>query len=231
MIRKRIRANKSKERGCTKSWHNVLVGVPAFIIGNGPSLADVDLSILEDRYFTIGINRAFYLLDPTILMWQDAELWWNHRAHISRLKALKYCRDISDPRGKCYHFKLNHGYYAMPTNPAVLYGRGSTGPLSFQLAHCLGCDPIILLGMDCKYAEGKTDFYGKNPSHKPHTLRLCSRGLVWIKKNSMGRKIINCSDNNVFKERFTVKNVISKLDPPSSPQNRKSFIKRLTKKS
>ena len=229
MIRKRIRTTWSGKRGNIKSWSNLLPGVPAFIIGNGPSLDGVDLSILEDKYFSIGINRAFYLLDPTIIMWQDAEMWWNHRAQLMRLKALKYCRDISDPGGKCHHFKLNNGYYKIPTHPAVLYGRGSTGPLAFQLAYCLGCDPIVLLGMDCKYIDGKTDFYGKNPSHKPHTLRLCSRGLTWIQKNNMGRNVINCSDNRVFKEQLSLKEVIASIDPSPSPQNRKSFIKRLIK--
>lgn len=229
MIRGRIRTNTSNQKRNVKSWHNVLVDVPAFIIGNGPSLSDTDLSVLENSYFTIGINRAFYLLDPTILMWQDPELWWNHRSIIMRLKSLKYCRDSADPKGKCYHFKLVHGDYAMPMHPAVLYGRGSTGPLAFQLAYALGCNPIILLGMDCKYIDNKTNFYGKNPSHKSHTLRLCSRGLVWIEKNNFGRKVINCSNNKVFKERLSFEDVISDLNPPSSPQNRKSFIKRLTK--
>jgi hypothetical protein len=74
VIRKRIRTHISRQRGSVKSWHNSLMNVPAFIVGNGPSLNDIDVSILEDTYFTIGINRAFYLLDPTILIWQDPEI-------------------------------------------------------------------------------------------------------------------------------------------------------------
>lgn len=226
MIRKRIRSYKIGNRGDVKGWSNALCDVPAFIIGNAPSLEDLDLSPLEN-YFTIGLNRAFYKIDPTILMWQDAEVWWNHRAEITRLLAIKYCRDVADPKGRCYRFKLINGDYKLPKNASKLYGRGSTGPLGFQLAYVMGCNPIILLGMDCKYSNGKTDFYGKNPSHKPHSMRNCRRGLQWMERARHERDIINCSENEVFDNVLSLEDVLSDLKD-AKRFKRKTLIKRIT---
>ena len=59
--------------------------VPCFIIGNGPSLNDVPIQLLKN-YFTIGINRSFYLIDTTILIWQDLALWLQEKKTIKKYK-------------------------------------------------------------------------------------------------------------------------------------------------
>lgn len=224
MIRKRVRSYRIGFRGNINGWCNSLTDVPAFLIGNAPSLQEYDLKPLS-KQFTIGINRVFYLIDPTILIWQDAELWWNHRAEISRLKAIKFCKNLADPKGRFYHFKLTTGDYRLPEKPNILHGRGSTGPLAFQLAWILGCNPIVLLGMDCKYKNGQTDFYGKNPSHKPHTLKNCSKGLKWIKNCSHNREVISCSENDLFDNKSLERIIESiRIDKPF---NRKSLTKKI----
>ena len=225
MIRKRVRSYKVGFRGDVNGWHNSLVDVPAFIIGNSPSLDDIDLKPLK-HHFTIGINRAFYVIDPTILMWQDSELWWNHRAEIGRTKAIKFCKDLADPKGRFYHFKLANGGYKLPERPSLLHGRGSTGPLAFQLAWIMGCNPIVMLGMDCRYRDGKTDFYGKNPSHKPHTLQNCSRGLEWIKNCKCNREVITCSTSKVFDIAQSFEQVLGSL-PQDKPWNYESLRKKI----
>jgi hypothetical protein len=227
MIRKRIRSYKVGERGNVKGWHNALCGVPAFLIGNGPSLDRLDLSCLK-RHFTIGINRAFFKIDPTILLWQDPETWFDHKADIARLKSIKFCRDISDPKGLYYHFRLAPGGFSLPQNPSTLHGSGASGPLAFQLAYVLGCDPIILLGFDCSYSSGKTNFYGKNRRHKPHTLSNCSRGLQWIKKCGSGRTIINCSPNNVFADSCLLEEVVARQSINSTSFSREVLLQRLS---
>jgi len=47
-----------------------LKGNPVFLLGNGPGVTKRNLSLLDD-YFTIGINRIFYIYEPTILFWQS----------------------------------------------------------------------------------------------------------------------------------------------------------------
>lgn len=223
---------RQRRKLSVKGWRSCLTGVPAFLIGNGISLIDdVDPSLLKNR-FTIGMNRCFQNkngfrgIDPTILIWQDIEMLYTERMSLSRLKAIKYCRDKSDPQGKYYHFKLTSGPFKLPETAEKLHGRGSTGPLAFQLAWVMGCNPIVLLGMDCKYRRGMTDFYGTNPHHKSHTLKDCSRGLLWVKQARSDRRIINCSDNDVFDERLTLEEALREA-PSTIPQNRESLVARI----
>ena len=51
-------AFKVRDGEFSKDFKNKLHGYPVIILGNGPSINDYDLSILND-YFTIGINRIF----------------------------------------------------------------------------------------------------------------------------------------------------------------------------
>lgn len=179
MIRRKIRPSGVRFRKSISQWKNNLKGHPAFILGNAPSLNDFDLSKL-DGFFSIGINRAIYKTDPTILFWQDKDIY-NYEKHlIDKSKAIKVCRDVSDPLGKFFHFRLKSGFYKRSKNPSILHGRGSSGPIAVQFAVALGCKPIYLLGMDCLTKNGDTDFYGKNVFWKKHTRKNCITGLKWV---------------------------------------------------
>jgi hypothetical protein len=192
MIRRTIRPSGVRFRKSISQWKKKLKGTPAFILGNAPSLNDFNLSKL-DGYFTIGINRAIYKIDPTILLWQDKDIY-NYEKHIiDKSKSLKVCRDIADPMSKFFHFKLKQGYYKRTQDPSILHGRGSSGPLAIQFADAIGCNPIYMLGMDCLTRSGDTDFYGKNIFWKPHTKKNCLSGLRWIENAFSDKEIYNLS--------------------------------------
>jgi len=170
-----------QQRYSTKYWTDRLVDVPAFIIGNAPSLNECNLSLLEN-YFTIGINRTFYKIDPTILLWQDISLWNTEYQKLHNTQAIKVSRDVSDPRKIYYNFYLKGGPYKFDRNCShILYGRGSSGPLAVQLAVSMGCSPVVLVGMDCMRGEnGETDFYGENKHWTDTTQENCLRGLQFL---------------------------------------------------
>ncbi|KKL09170.1 hypothetical protein LCGC14_2568560, partial [marine sediment metagenome] len=110
-------------------------------------------------------------------------------------------RESSETQGGFYTFKLQGRDPKLANVTKTLYGRGSSGSIAYQFVYALGCDPIILVGMDCQYdKKGRTDFYGNNSMHRKHTLPACVQGLKFIRKNKKDRKIINCSKNKVFKE-------------------------------
>lgn len=157
--------------------------IPAFILGNSPSLSEQPLHLLGP-YFTIGINRIFHEFDPTVLMWQDISLWNTEFQKLHNTQAIKVSRDVSDPRKIYYNFHLKgNGYQFDQTKTHILYGRGSTGPLAVQLAVAMGCRPIVLVGMDCLIdRDGKTDFYGKNKHWTEYTQKNCLSGLVFIRE-------------------------------------------------
>lgn len=205
-------------------WAGRMSGIPCFILGNAPSINDMELSLLND-YLTIGINRIFYKYDPTILIWQDLALWIQEQKRILQTESIKYCREGSETKGGFYTFKLHGRETKLTAVPTQLYGRGSSGSISYQLAWALKCNPIILVGMDCSYGkvDGKvvTDFYGDNSMHRKHTLPDCVKGLKFIRDNHSRRIIYNCSFTKVFPERLTIKEVIEKL--PKKKYTRKEL--------
>ena len=209
------------------SWMSKMEGIPCFLLGNAPSLNNIEnISILDD-YFIIGINRIFFKYDPTILMWQDLALWSQERDRVLETKALKYCREGSETQGGFYTFFLQGREPKLTSSLSKLYGRGSSGAIAYQFAYALGCNPIILVGMDCCYAKkGETDFYGNNPMHRSHTLPACVKGLQFIKNHSGDRTIINCSLNKVFPENKTIEEVVSSMG--EKKYNREELVKILT---
>ncbi len=211
-------------------WAGRMKGVPCFILGNAPSLYEMDLSPLDD-YFTVGINRIFYKYDPTVLIWQDLALWLKEKKRVMATKAIKYCREGADTKGGFYTFKLQGRDAKLAPTPATLFGRGSSGSITYQFVNSLYCDPVILVGMDCSHGivngEKVTDFYGDNPMHKAHTIPSCIKGLHFIKNNHKGKTIYNCSFTNVFPERLTIEEVIAKLpDRKYSREELEGFLLR-----
>lgn len=204
-----------------------MTGTPCFIVGNSPSLNDHLIYKLE-QFFTIGINRAFKKIDTTILLWQDIELYYQERKELTKLKSILFSKDTADPPGLAYHFRLITGNFKLTDNPSILFGSGSSGPLAFQLAYILGCDPIILIGYDCQYKNNMTDFYGNNKDHKPHTLKNCSRGLEWIKDLKIhDRKIISCSKSECFTNIMSIEEAIKYCSIKDSGKGREFYKNKL----
>lgn len=227
---KKILARQQRsQRYVIKDWVGRLKDVPAFILGNGPSINDEQIKLLDD-YFVIGINRSFVSplsSDPTIVFWQDIGLWNTEHHKLHNLQSLKICRDISDPRHIYYNFYLKGGPFRFERRTHILCGRGSTGPLAVQFAVALGCRPIIILGMDCKKRDGKSDFYGNNPHWTEHTLNNCTTGLKFI-HDECPVPIINCSDNDIFKERKSLVDVVANIGKEYA-WGRQKYVSKLIK--
>lgn len=220
MIRRTVRPSGVRFRKSISPWRRKLKDNPAFILGNAPSLNDFDLSKL-DGFLTIGINRSIYKIDSTILMWQDKDIY-NYEKHIiDKSKSIKVCRDIADPMSKFFHFKLKSGFYKRTKDPAVLYGRGSTGPLAVQFADSIGCNPIYLLGMDCLTRGGDTDFYGKNIFWKSHTRKNCLTGVKWVDSAFSDIQVFNLSK----RKDMDFKQIVSSLK--RQKRGRDYYVKKL----
>jgi len=217
-----------RKRYKIQHWVDRLVDVPCFVLGAGPSLDDIDTSLLKN-YFTIGINRAFYALDPTIVFWQDISLWKDEHIKIHNLQAIKVARDISDPKNVYYDFYLKGNDYKFDrTKSHILYGRGASAPLAVELAVSMGARPIICLGMDCDIGEdGRTNFYGDNPHHTIHTFKNCKKGLAAIAK-LCPVDIINCSRSEILGELRDLEEVIQEVDPKGEfARGRQSYARQI----
>ena len=234
MIYKKLRPVSPYHRKIVDRWKMRLEGTPCFVIGNSPCILGTKIELLKD-FFTIGVNRVFKKvkgyegIDPTILVWQDIELWYSERNQIAKLECIKFCQKSADPHAEYFNFEVTNGPFKLPTVPTLLHGRGSTGPLAFELAYILGCNPIILVGYDCKYKDKKTDFYGVNLDHKPSTLYGCSRGLKWICDQKKIKTIIDCSNNGIFDTTCILEEAIKKVSYLYPVLGRKYFTEKLLK--
>jgi len=140
---------KENNRYPIERWEGILGGEPAFILGNGPSLTDNNLKLLDDC-FTIGINRIYLLMDPTILLWQDKGLYKDGIDKLEKCASIKCCRTYVDSEKRWTNFKLESNPYKFTKNPHHLWGFGCSGSLAIQLAYAMGAGSIVLLGMDCE---------------------------------------------------------------------------------
>ena len=211
-------------RFATRTWIDRLPDCPAFIIGNGPSLNNQPIELIED-YFSIGVNRAFQKIDPTILLWQDISFWNTELQNFHNIQALKVSRDVSDPRKYYYNFHLKGGGYKFDSTTHILHGRGSSGPLGVQLAVAMGCRPIVLLGMDCtRGVDGESDFYGENKYWTDATLKNCLEGLVFIKEQCPV-EVHNCGKNGLWPCEKLV-DVLVQIDKRHK-RGRQSYVKQI----
>ncbi|NJL70113.1 MAG: hypothetical protein HC888_00260 [Candidatus Competibacteraceae bacterium] len=213
---------RDKSLYCLPTWKGSLGGLPVFLLGNGCSLLGISDWPSLDPFFTIGMNRIFLRYDPTVLMWQDIELWKEHSKQILELQAIKVARPLADPQGYAIHFHLKGGVPKFTGATNRLQGYGTTGILAAQLAVLSGSGPLVLLGMDCAPGPGgSTDFYGNNRHHKQHTMSNCMRGLWWL-KDASPVEIINCSDNGLWPKQ-PINEVIDRFDKPEYRRSRSYF--------
>jgi hypothetical protein len=117
-------------------------------------------------------------------MWQDESLYSDCYEDIRKIACIKITRKEIDFENAFSHFHLERGGYKFSNNPAKLYGCGSTAVLAVQMAVAMGCSSIVLLGCDCSYRNGMTDFYGINKFHLSNTLDNFNSAMMWVFNNS-----------------------------------------------
>ncbi len=194
----------------SSSMRNCMSGLPAFILGNGPSVNDNDLKNI-DGYFSIGTNRIFQVYEPTILFWQDTQINQNHEREIDKCMSMKFCRRDCNQEEKYISFDLCGSSFSLSDSPLRLNGRGCSGVLAAEFAISLGCSHLVLIGCDGVYSNGRSDFYGNNRDHNNRTLSNFSSSLQWLKENSPV-PIRNCGLSSLWK-REDIKDVILDLNP------------------
>jgi hypothetical protein len=208
----------SKKYKPLKQWNGILKGEhPVFVLGNGPSLTDNDLSLL-DPYITIGINRVFKAYMPTILFWQDGTVWATDKKNIQKADTIKVTRRgmVQAPLFPDYLFFVLKGNrktkYPATTDTTVLQGQNITSGVATQFAEALSPSHIIFLGIDCQFRDGKTDFYGNNKFHRPDMLQRCGEVSKAI-KNGCKVPIRNCGLSNCWRTQ-SLEEVIAEIKPP-----------------
>jgi hypothetical protein len=158
---------------------NAYAGRRGFIIGNGPSLKNTDLTKLKDEC-TIGMNRIYLLFPelgfPTTFYLSVNDLVVEQCA--ADIQALQMPRFVSWRSRNVLHPEPNlyflHTTYTGPKFARNIAGRlweGATVTyVALQLAYFLGFDPVVLIGVDHSFTtQGKPNTTvtsrGDDPNH------------------------------------------------------------------
>lgn len=145
---------------------NRYVGRRCFILGNGPSLKQTDLTLLKDE-LTFGANRLYMLFEEigfatTFYLVTDPNIVTHYHEDIDRVRSQKFLRPyhreffplskdaiyISDrsAMAPCFGFRPSRG----------LWTAGTVTYVALQLAYFMGFDTAILVGVDHSYSEAKS---------------------------------------------------------------------------
>jgi hypothetical protein len=137
------------------------------IMGNGPSLKDVDFDFLS-MYDTFGLNSACRAYDrlnwwPTYhgcfdyIMTDTQKEEFIDLINTQKIKKHFYIRNLSDKANFQYINLLQYGS-SNKINKSVndfqsFNDNGNSGANASSVGICLGYKKIILLGVDCNYVE------------------------------------------------------------------------------
>ena len=162
-----------------KELENKHIGKIGFVVGAGPSLHDVDFSLLKD-HVTIAVNSAilksdqfdyFVSDDQAVRNWQYFDdlkympciclLFHDklkcHSGHISNRRKAFFDH-------KCWYSPSEQKHYpeglilTKDAKKPIIGARTSSGT-ALHLAYIMGCDPIVLLGSDCCFKRGRRYFW------------------------------------------------------------------------
>ncbi len=159
-----------------ESFYNRYKGKRCFIIGNGPSLNKIDLSLLRDEY-TFAVNSFYYKtretgFRPTFFVVEDSSVIKENREEIVAYEApFKFFpsiyKSLHPKRPGTYFFKINRGFYEK-SSPNYAIPRFSTDItkgafcgqsvtyINLQLAFYMGFTEVFLIGMDFSYEIPKS---------------------------------------------------------------------------
>lgn len=154
-----------------QKYHNIHSGERCFIVGNGPSLNNTEMHLLNNET-SFAVNGIFYLTEmmgykPTYYMVEDTSVMKENIADIISYDVPhKFFPSIYTnlhPTDKNVHFfKMNRGFYE-PRSPNYCIPRFSTDFseraycgqsvtfINLQLAYYMGFQEVYLVGMDFNY--------------------------------------------------------------------------------
>ena len=192
-------------------------GRRCFIIAGSPSVADHDLSVLQNE-LTIGINRVYETFYPTILFAMDGSF---HKNILQGVYGINATKKFEEYQGlKLWMDISNH---KLISDVFFIRGRGRTGVGydlkdglfhgnnsgfgALNLAIALRANPIYLIGYDMKFRDGKSHYHDGH--HKAFTEKMMKSFTLSFDKTApeilrRGFKVINItkdSNLNCFKKQ------------------------------
>jgi hypothetical protein len=173
---------------------NVHAGKIGFVIGNGWSSTYYDTSKMRRDGVTIGCNLGFTRFDLDYLTWQDMKVG----KACSDFKGIKLC--IFKHRKKYVHDFENTYFFGLGKYPNK-ESKGNdihimhTGGMAVQLAYVLGCNPIVMVGCDCKIFTSVSG-HAETNGHRANVFDVHPKGNPTLRAGRNKRRHIG-SENHL----------------------------------
>ncbi|QXD22922.1 DUF115 domain-containing protein [Opitutia bacterium ISCC 51] len=154
-----------------KHFYNKYKGERCVIIGNGPSLNNIDLGKIQSEY-TFGVNSLYYKTResgfmPTFFVVEDSSVMKENLAAIKKYRPqYKFFptiyRNLHGDAHNTFFFKMNRGFYEKSSPnycvprfstdfSKIAYCGQSVTHINLQLAFFMGFSEVYLVGMDFSY--------------------------------------------------------------------------------
>jgi hypothetical protein len=192
-------------------------GKDAFVLGNGPSVAQENLAFLRNQV-TIGLNASTLLAekfdftqkyycvsDARFLGHPEKRQLATDRlgAGVVRIvrKDIRHLDDENLSTQTYYVPHIKRDGFSENLDVGFYYGC-STTMLAVQLAHHLGCKRIFLLGVDLRYPKESPRFYSElNPQLEDAFTSVQIWNLANAHKalQKKGVELINCSRSSMLR--------------------------------
>jgi hypothetical protein len=198
----------------TKYWDQQDV----IIIGGGPSLKDLDWSLLSGEN-TIGCNTAF-IHGPSICkvcIFGDYKWWETFKDQLSKYSdeggsVFTNCPKLMTSPVKWLWTisRESHGLHE-----SCIGWNGNTGAAAINLAILFGAKRIFLLGYDMKHIDGRSNWHNHIIDKKlvrPSVYPLFCHQFGWVKKD-WKKKFPNIEIWNVTSDSGLSKDIIPWMSP------------------
>jgi len=195
--------------------------IPAFVLGNGPTLPAGELDLLAGR-FTFGVNRILRSgFVPTVVLWGDLTVYRDDGPAMDASAALLVCDRSVACRAAHVGLRALAGDESRRRRPTpwTLLCDGNTGCCAARWALSLGCRPVWLLGMSAAREGERTDFYGRNRWHGRGTLARMGRELRRL-LDEHGRDVRTIDDGEQLRQAAAAA-------PPTDNEQLRTTLRRL----
>ncbi|MZH03297.1 MAG: hypothetical protein F3745_07875 [Nitrospinae bacterium] len=178
-------------------------GKNIFILASGPSLADLDLSLLRNK-IVMGLNRSTMVYPSPYY-----QCVFDHRLFDLYYDAYKNVRQLFtlENRPLGLPLKLLGGEGFSTDLEEGIYSGYTISFFALQVAVYMGFKRIFFLGLDLKHAGPNTHFFGKDPqtsNHEqtefPKMIKMLNYGAS--KLASLDVEVYNCSPISTL-EKFS----------------------------
>jgi len=180
-------------------------GGTAYIIGGGPGVKKVDLSLIHDKHI-IGVNNAYLLGDWVDVGWFGDKKWlkW-HRDPWKKSPCIKvscnHNMEVLHNDSGWIHFMARGKQAGIETNPGVISWNHCSGSSAINLAYHFGATRIILIGFDMHDVDGKKNFHKdhKDNGNAPYQRFLRCYGEIAKDAKALDIEILNATPDSAIR--------------------------------